>query len=86
MLPNLGAKDLPERISATFNHAALVLMDPSRERSQVLIQFAKPIPLALLFDNKPTALDDSANGKVKDSVERIYGPSSYSVDNSMLPV
>jgi hypothetical protein len=71
MLPNLGARDLPERICATFNHAAIVLTDPSRERSQVLIQFAKPIPFALLFDNKALALDDSANGRANDSLERI---------------
>ncbi|HMG90654.1 MAG TPA: hypothetical protein VK589_11365, partial [Chryseolinea sp.] len=29
----LGAKDLPERISANVNHAALVPTDPSRELS-----------------------------------------------------
>jgi hypothetical protein len=84
MLPNLDARDLPERISATFNDAAIVLTDPSRERSQVLMQFAKPIPFALLFDNKATALDDSANGRVKESLERIYVPSSLLFEPKVL--
>jgi hypothetical protein len=52
MPPNMGAKDLSERICANVNHAALALTDPSRKLSQVLMQLAKPIPIALFFDSR----------------------------------
>ncbi|HMG89466.1 MAG TPA: hypothetical protein VK589_05390 [Chryseolinea sp.] len=62
MPSNLGARDLPERICANVILAALVLLDPSRERSQVSILFTKPIPLGQLFDSKASDLDDTIKG------------------------
>ena len=40
----------------------MVRMDPSRKNSSVIISFAKPIPLAQVFDKEVIALDDNQKG------------------------